>query len=192
MAGKRSLVHGVGVNDANYLTHPRIEGKQVVCPIYVRWGSMLNRAYSASFQANQPTYKKCSVTSSWLSFMTFRAWVLEQESLGLALDKDLKIKGNTVYAPDTCLFIPASLNSLLCDSAASRGCLPKGVNINKRARSKPYEAAFSYQGRRKYIGAYATKEEAYEAYTTAKNEEIKRQAELYPQWRKYILQHQLN
>lgn len=46
--------------------------------------------------------------------MNFRNWVLEQPCWeGLALDKDLILSGNQIYAPEYCAFVPTSINTLL-------------------------------------------------------------------------------
>lgn len=38
---KRSLVFGVGINDAKYKVQPRINGKQLCCPYYKKWKSFI-------------------------------------------------------------------------------------------------------------------------------------------------------
>ena len=43
------------------------------------------------------------------------------------MDKDILVKGNKVYSPDTCRFVPQYINSLLTNAAAIRGELPCGV-----------------------------------------------------------------
>ena len=53
---KRGLVHGVGVNDADYRVKPKIDGKLVCCPAYHSWKLMLLRTYCAKYHARQPTY----------------------------------------------------------------------------------------------------------------------------------------
>lgn len=45
---KRSMICGVGINDADYPVNPRINGteERIECPFYNRWRYMLTRCYS--------------------------------------------------------------------------------------------------------------------------------------------------
>ena len=71
MHGNRSLICGVGVNDANYAT----SGKRM-CPFYRRWINMLERCYSEKFQEKNPTYRGCSVCEEWLTFSNFKRRII--------------------------------------------------------------------------------------------------------------------
>ena len=117
---QRCLVYGVGVNDAPYCTQPRIDGKQVRCPAYSAWTNILKRAYSAKFHASRPTYSDVKVCDGWRSFSNFRSWWLDHHVDEFALDKDL-LSDAGIYSPETCIFVPAWLNSFTADCGASRG-----------------------------------------------------------------------
>src|SRR5690554_513591 len=103
----RKLVHGVGVNDADYVIQKweefgYVDGKRKRklvwrCPYYGVWVRMLERCYSAKTQDRRPTYKGCSVSEEWLTFSTFKDWMKTQKWEGLQLDKDLLFEGNKVY-----------------------------------------------------------------------------------------------
>jgi hypothetical protein len=45
----------------------------------------------------------------------------------MALDKDILYKGNKIYSPDTCVFVPQEINALFVKNDANRGDLPIGV-----------------------------------------------------------------
>lgn len=165
----RRLVHGIGVNDAPYFTTSYdSEGKEHRCPYYSKWRSMLERIASPKMHAKYPTYAGCTIEPAWLVFSNFRAWMETQNWQERDLDKDLRVQGNRHYGPDTCMFIPQSLNKLLCVKAASRGEYPLGVSscvIN----GKKYITAFcSFYGKHKNLGYFKTVEEASAAYKTAK------------------------
>lgn len=122
------LIFGIGINDADYKIQPYVDGKQVTCPIYARWRSMIQRCYQAKFHIRQPTYADCIVDERWHSLMAFRAWVLAQpEWEGLQLDKDILFLDNRVYGPDTCILIPRELNTFLTNINKSSSGLPVGV-----------------------------------------------------------------
>ena len=53
---------------------------------------------------------------------------------GWQLDKDILIKGNKIYSPDTCCFVPSEINNLFVGCNKSRGSLPIGVTFNKRLK----------------------------------------------------------
>lgn len=115
----KKLVHGVGTNDADY--------NIAKCPFYSRWSTMLKRCYSEKYQKTHPTYKDCSVCDEWLIFSNFRGWMVKQDWQDKHLDKDILIQGNKVYSPESCLFIPKEINTLINDQASSRGDCPIGV-----------------------------------------------------------------
>jgi hypothetical protein len=159
---KTKLVFGVGINDADYAVRPKINGKVVPCPFYVAWTNMLSRCYNDGCHKNQPTYIGCTVDSEWLSFNSFKSWMIKQEWEGNALDKDLLIQGNKVYSHKACIFVSKLINSLLNKNLALRGEDPIGVAFHKvRGR---YQASCRVYGKIKYLGLYDTPEEAHEAY----------------------------
>jgi hypothetical protein len=57
-----------------------------------------------------------------------------QDWEGKQLDKDLKVLGNMVYSPDTCLFISPDLNRFLNENHNSRGEFPIGVYLKSEGR----------------------------------------------------------
>ena len=129
---QRSLVHGVGVNDSNYDIHIRKNNKIIWrCPFYVKWYAMLNRCYSPNYHKTRPTYIGCSVCPEWHYFSKFRFWMEGQKWEGMELDKDLLVKGNRVYGPDTCCFVPEAINYLFGSGLKKKSNLhlPHGVTL---------------------------------------------------------------
>lgn len=177
-------LYGWGVNDADYMVHPRgpITGKRVMCPVYGRWSSILERVLCTKYHAKQPTYVGTTICEEWRSFMAFREWYLGQEAeLGdlskLQIDKDILIPGNKHYAPDRCVFVPQSLNNLLTAHAARRGAYPMGVTFHNQ--SGRLQAKISEQGERRFLGLFDTPEEASLAYRKAKMRRILQEADKY-------------
>jgi len=168
----KKLVAGAGVNDADYQIHPRVNGKQKLCPFYRVWRDVLRRCYSTIRQKKQPTYIGCTVVPEWLKFSNFREWMETQDWEGNAIDKDIIEIGNKEYGPDTCCFVPQRVNNLLTSNRADKGACPTGVNIN-HSRGGEYRAAISMYGKRKYLGDYETLEAASAAYRKAKTAHIK-------------------
>ena len=165
---QRKKAYGVGVNDADYMTQYRDEnGKEVRCPYYSRWRDMLKRCYCTKRLEKYPTYKGCSVYEEWLTFSNFRKWMETQDWEGKQLDKDLLVRGNKVYSPDTCVFVSGSLNALTIDSGATRGEYPQGVNWSEKEQG--YVARCSTgDGKRKYLGRFKTVDAAEAAYCNHK------------------------
>ena len=162
----RKPIYGIGINDADYQTNHKINGKKVGCPFYVRWHSMIVRCYSAKSKAKYPTYIGCSVCDEWLTFSNFKEWMVKQDWEGKQIDKDILVQGNKVYSPETCLFVSSQINSLFLDKVPCRGAYPRGVSFNKPR--KMFFAICSVRGKHKHIGCYTTSEEAHEAYKTFK------------------------
>ena len=167
---KTKKIFGVGSNDADYAVYSAIDGKQVVCPLYKKWQSMLKRCYCKIELAKHPTYIGCSVTEEWHSFMAFRNWMSKQNWRGKQLDKDIIEPNNKVYGPETCMFVTASINVLLTDHQAKRGPWPQGVSSMKS--HKKYVARLKIKSKPTHLGSYSTPEEAHAAYCLAKADYI--------------------
>ena len=164
---KLRKVYGVGINDANYAVCPKgPDGKQVFCPYYLTWKKMLERAYCPKYLARQPTYIGVTVCEEWHSFMAFHAWMETQDWQGKQLDKDIIAPGNKVYSPDTCVFVPPAINSLLLDCGATRGEWPIGVSWHKPTRK--FRARVSIARRDKHLGTFTCPHEAHMAWREAK------------------------
>lgn len=166
----RRLVFGAGINDADYHTQPKINGKRLTCPYYSKWTDMLTRCYSLSFQKRKPTYKYCSVINDWLLFSNFKHWMKSQDWKNKDLDKDIIKPGNKVYSAEYCCFVIPSINSLLIDCAASRGKWPVGVYYHKGA--KKFVAQIRTNGKQNYLGLFATADEANATYKQFKSKHI--------------------
>ena len=129
---------------------------------------MLMRCYSESYQKKNQTYVGCTVCNEWLVFSKFRAWMVGQDWEGKELDKDILVKGNKLYSPQTCVFVSPNVNRLLVDSGGKRGAYPIGVSFHK---SEQAIRATCLDGARKqvHLGYFKTPEEAHEAWRKYKH-----------------------
>jgi hypothetical protein len=186
LSSRRSLF-GVGVNDAWYMTGVTGNAGKLTCPVYSRWGAMLKRCYSEKFKSENETYTHCSVCNEWLIFSNFAKWFEDNYSDGYDLDKDIMVKGNKIYSPSTCLFVPKQINSLVQDRQKQRGALPEGVFFH--SKNSKYIAQVRIDGKKIHIGSYQCIAEASAAYALAKNKEITRKCEQYPEFAKYLINH---
>ncbi len=146
---------------------------------YITWRDVLRRCYCKKQHIRQPTYKGCSVDKRWQNFQVFAEWFEENYVEGWALDKDILIKNNKIYSPETCCFVPQEVNSLFPNCKKARGKYPIGV---KKYGSK-FQAKLSINGETVYLGTFDTPEEAFQAYKIAKEKQIK---EVADKWKRQI------
>jgi hypothetical protein len=149
---------------------------------YRLWTSMLARCYSEKRHKVNPSYIGCTVHKDWHNFQSFARWVDENfytlENHEMHLDKDILTKGNKIYSPDTCVFVPSNINGLILKCDSSRNNLPIGVCYDKREEKF---AAFyrNNNGKKVSIGLYNTPKDAFQVYKTFKESLIKQIAERY-------------
>lgn len=170
-------VHGVGfLGEGDYKT--KANGKHT--EIYKVWRSMLTRCYDPKTHERRPSYVGCVVTDEWHNFQIFAKWYEENhynaEDQRMELDKDILAKGNQVYSPETCVFVPQGINALFTKNNRQRGKHPIGVSIT---RSGKFEAYGHKNGKRTYLGTFATPDEAFIAYKNAKESHVKDIANQY-------------
>jgi len=165
-----NLVYGVGVNDADYFTQQKINGKKYACPFYKKWLGMLERCYCPKYQAKYQTYIGCSVTDEWLTFSNFKGWMETQDWKGKQLDKDLLVKGNKIYSPETCVFVDRVTNSFTTDCLASRGEWPLGVSFNKSNSKLMAYCRNPFAKKLDHLGYFACQKQAHEAWRKRKHE----------------------
>lgn len=162
MKKSHNLIYGIGYNDVY---------KDRQSKAYKAWLSMLNRCYVS--HQKYPTYIDCSVCDEWLTYSNFKRWFENPENgyrEGYALDKDILVKGNKVYSPTTCCFVPPYINSLLSNGSHRNGRYSKGVLQCKSGRFRAYY-------RRKSLGMFNTPEEAFYQYKRHREAYIKEMAQ---------------
>ncbi len=178
MGRKKSLVHGVGINDAEYSIKTIINGKQVSCLFYTRWANMLERCYSKNYQSRYPTYNGCCVCVEWLTFSNFKRWMEKQDWQGKELDKDLLFARNKRYSPETCVFVDVSVNQFLKDRASCRGEFKTGVCYSKSRKCFISSCGNPITKKREFLGHFNTEEDAHLAWKNRKHELACQLAEL--------------
>lgn len=163
---RKSLVYGVGINDLNNTRHTIL---------YRKWVGMLERCYSQKYQAKFPTYTNCRACVEWHTLSNFKTFFDENYIEGYVLDKDILVKGNKVYSPETCCFVPQEINKLFITHNRNRGPYPLGV----RKDGLSYRAQLNIGSIKKGLGSFPTPESAFLAYKKAKEQYIKELAEKY-------------
>lgn len=140
---------------------------------WICWLSMLNRCYNPNVHIVMPTYKECSVCPEWHYLSKFKEWFEDPANgyrEGYQLDKDLFVKGNKVYSPDTCCFIPNEINVQIRRIQRKSNDLPIGVSFH---RERMYRASVRKYSKNIHLGVYNTPEEAFNAYKEAKESYLK-------------------
>lgn len=153
--------------------------------LYGAWRSMIARCYDENELQRFPTYRGCKVCDEWSDYEVFLDWCkdnyyeLDEETI--CLDKDILNKGNKIYSPSTCIFVPKRINNMMTKSNQSRGDYPLGVFYHKA--SKKFASACTTTSNKikthKHLGTFNTPEEAFYAYKTFKENYIKQIADEY-------------
>jgi hypothetical protein len=167
---------GQGAYKAAYNNSIRIRNR-----FYNVWSNMIRRCYDEQYQERLYTYKGCSVDERWHNFQVFAEWYENNYNFNTMnnwhLDKDILVKGNKVYSPETCCFVPNEINIQLTKRQNDRGKYPIGIYLTVEGR---YKVQLSRDKIRQYLGRYDDVELAFQAYKTAKEEYIK---EIADKWK---------
>ena len=131
--------------------------------VYDLWKDMMRRCYNEEYRWKNSSYAGCSVCEEWHVSTNFKDWVNKQDCIGKELDKDILMRGNKVYSPETCVFIDKKINVFLVGSEITRGNYPVGVDLIKRT-GKFRARCWNNNGSRVHIGLFTTPEEAHEAW----------------------------
>lgn len=161
-AGKTSLVQGVGINDLG------CSSKSI---LYKKWNRMLTRCYSSKYHEQFPTYTDCEVCEDWKTLSKFKEWFDANYVEGYELDKDILVKGNKIYSPETCCFLPREINGFLTKSDKARGELPIGVCFYKP--NGKYKSSIAIKGQIKHLGYFNSSNEAFKVYKHEKELHIR-------------------
>lgn len=155
--------------------------KSVKSDVYNRWNHLFTRCYNEKYIDKFPTYKDVTVCEEWHNFQNFAKWYEENyyevDGEKMCLDKDILVKGNKVYSPDTCVFVPEKINNLFIKSNSSRGECPIGVSYHKT--KKKYSSGFRVKNKLIHLGYFINKTEAFNEYKKAKEKYIKQVADEY-------------
>lgn len=183
---KRTIVNpyspticGVGISGAKYPSSYRnSNGETVHTKEYLTFKSMITRCYNPNYHKQQPTYAQVECCKEWLNRDNFEDWLRSQKNYekflngGFALDKDILVKGNKVYSPETCCLVPQRINGLFEKNKKKDSDLPIGV---KKYYGK-YVVYCCVNCKNIYVGTYKTRQEAFVAYKLFKENYIKQVA----------------
>ena len=143
---------------------------------------MLRRCYNERELNKQPTYRGCSVCDEWHNFQNFAQWYTDNyyeiDGECMELDKDILHKGNKIYSPDNCVFVPQCINKLFIKCDKKRGLYPIGINYDKKY-NKYNVSCNNGIGTRIGLGTYNTIEEGFKVYKNYKENYIKQIADEY-------------
>ena len=166
--------YGIGYfGDGKYIADSRA---------YIQWTGMLKRCYSEKYLQKYPSYKDCKVCDEWLNYQNFAEWhennYYEINNCNMQLDKDILQKGNKIYSPDTCVYLPEEINYIVLSRNSKRGKYPIGVYLHS---DKTKFVAQSHDINKKmiYLGRYDTINEAFQVYKKYKEKVIKQVADKY-------------
>lgn len=153
---------------------------------YRMWRGILTRCNSMDFKIKCPTYKNATCCDEWLYFDNFFEWVISQENyetlknsdITYVPDKDILVKGNKHYSPETVCLVPQYVNTLFIKRDGDRGAYPLGVFLDKGARHKKYVAKCNNPfGDKPITQRFYSVEDAFEFYKKAKESVIQQMAE---------------
>lgn len=174
---KARLTFGVGYTDGEKVR----EGGPKMLPHYRYWKQILERGYCPKLKAKYPSYLGITVCEEWHSLKNFRVWFEQNYVEGYDLDKDLLPNKNKVYSPETCVFLPRRLNTLLIKRYTNRKdkTLPIGVTKKSNERSRYCARCQVGEQQPHVVGYYDTVDEAFMAYKSFKEGYVKTLADEY-------------
>lgn len=157
---------------------------------YRYWINMMTRCYNDKDKenGNNLSYNDKYVCEEWHNFQNFAEWFdknyYEINNESMALDKDILVKNNNIYSPNTCIFVNKRINNLFIKRKSARGEYPIGVVYHKRDNEFRAECSIidkiTGKKRKEKLGSYKNPEDAfYKGYKPFKEHYIKQVANEY-------------
>lgn len=172
------VIFNVGITGNKYPT--RINGSSQ-SKEYNTWKQMIRRCFSEEYKKEHSTYENAICCEEWLLYENFYEWLHSQENFDKwrdnydwHLDKDIIIKGNKIYSPETCCLVPQNVNKLFIKNDINRGNYPIGVSKTEYG----YGSYCNNTDKQEFLGYYGTKERAFLAYKKRKEYLIKQAAKI--------------
>lgn len=117
---------------------------------YRTWFNVLQRCYDKDFKDKHPTYMNATCCEEWLLYDNFYEWIHSQDNFNQwsilkrsSIDKDILVKGNKIYSPDTCCLVTDRVNILFTKRDSERGDCPIGVSKH----NNKFRAQFTMNGK---------------------------------------------
>jgi hypothetical protein len=141
---------------------------------------MMRRCYDIKSYEKIHSYASCYVCDEWKNFQNFAEWYdknyYEICNETMCIDKDILSKGNKIYSPKTCVFVPQPINSLFTKDEIRRGDCVIGVT---KTQYNTFKAQCNVNGNVTYLGTYNSEHIAFNVYKKYKEELIKDIANKY-------------
>lgn len=169
--GNRTKSYNEGVLDVDFSCNK----DEITTKAYKIFGAMFRRCNSPIGSKHNPAYHDCFVCDEWHYFSNFLSWFKDNYIKGYALDKDILVKGNKMYSPETCCFVPIEINSLLTNRRNHRG----NALGTFKTKNGTFQAHCSMRGKIVHLGTFKTEKDAFAAYKQAKESHIKEVAQKY-------------
>lgn len=163
------------------ITSSKIKSKNGLKPInrnmagdgYYVWADIVKRCYSKKKQIKNPSYVGTSMCDEWMDFKVFSDFYKNNlpniNNIDFNLDKDLlqqNIK-NKIYSPETCVFLPKSVNTFLANKYSNNTSGYTGVRWRKD-KNKWQASIGTKEIKTKHLGYFKNIEEASMAYQSAR------------------------
>ena len=173
-------VCGVG-----YIGYETVKEDDKYLQSYKSWRQILIRGYDKTFKEKNKSYSDCLVWDEWSYYGDFKKWFNENyyevEGEQMHIDKDILYKGNKIYSPKTCCYVPQRINTLFTKSNVLRGKYPIGVSYRKDINKFISRCSVFNNGKKQnvHLGRFKTPIEAFSAYKEFKENYIKQVADEY-------------
>lgn len=145
---------------------------------YAAWNGMIDRCYGVRPLFKIYREKGIRVCEEWHNYQNFGDWFdLNYKGRGFDLDKDILNPDSKLYSPDTCEYVPHSVNMLVAN--IREGTL--GYTTKKLGDGTVKYIVKIQHKDIGYVGSFDSKEEAHAAYVVAKKSHVLRVANHYYQ-----------
>ena len=123
------------------------------------------------------SYKNAEICEEWHNFQNFAEWFYNNYRPSTmdnwVVDKDILVKGNKLYSPETCCFVPPEINNLFPKCDKTRGKYPIGMSLIYFK----FQVTIRKGGKTINLGRFDSIEEAFQVYKDAKEKHIKEVAD---------------
>lgn len=144
---------------------------------YLVWVAMLQRCYVDLKGKQKPYYGIATVCDEWLNFQNFAEWYenhyYDIPNERLHIDKDIKIKNNKIYSPETCILIPQKINEIFRENNR------KTTDADLPATIKRCDNGYKVRFRKENLGTYDTVDKCLNKYNEKKAIYIRELVEEY-------------